>query len=77
MSSEPNESYFIGDTEEGNVFLSTTNPVGQGDSPRQLLLIFGKDHVRPPSMLLSRTEFRHWRQKLQDEGCRVELRFAS
>jgi hypothetical protein len=76
MQSELNESYFIGDTSEGKVYVSSTVPPASTGEPRQLLLIYGKDHVRPP-MLMTRSEFRRWREKLQDEGCRVELRFAS
>ncbi|MBL8823608.1 MAG: hypothetical protein JNJ77_13545 [Planctomycetia bacterium] len=74
---QPNASYFIGDTNEGKVFLSRTTPDVPESEPRQLLLIFGKDHVTPPSMLMTRMDFRKWREKLQDEGCRVELKFAS
>lgn len=77
MLSEPNESFFIGDTNEGKVFLSRTSPDVTEGEPRQLLLIFGKDHVRPPNMVMTRSDFRKWRDKLQDEGCRVELKFAS
>jgi len=77
MYNEPNASYFIGDTNEGKVFLSSTSPDVADGEPRQLLLIFGNEHVTPPSMLMTRMDFREWRQKLQEEGCRVELKFTS
>lgn len=76
MHSEPNESFFIGDTSEGKVFVTTMVPEILSGEPRQLLLIYGKNHVQPPSKLMTRTDFRKWRESLQGEGCRVELRFA-
>ena len=77
MFSEPNESFFIGDTEDGQVLLTRSSAAELVVGPRQLLLITGKDHVVPPKMLLSRREFRAWREELQNEGCKMELRFAS
>jgi hypothetical protein len=77
MHSEPSESYFIGDTNEGNIFVSTTSPEVSTGEPRQLLLIYGNNCVKPPSMLMTRTDFRKWRESLQSEGCRVVLRFAA
>jgi hypothetical protein len=77
MIREPNESFFIGDTDDGQVLLTRSSAAELVAGPRQLLLISGKDHVIPPKMLMSRREFRVWREELQDEGCKVELRFAS
>ena len=65
MHSEPNESYFISDTDEGKVMVSTTITEVPTGEPRQLLLIYGRDHVRPPSMLMTRSDFRKWRESLQ------------
>lgn len=76
MHSEPNESFFIGDTSEGKVLVTATVPEILSGEPCQLLLIYGKNHVQPPSKLMTRSDFRKWRESLQGEGCRVELRFA-
>jgi hypothetical protein len=76
MHNEPNETYFIGDTNEGKVYVSSTVPPDTVGEPSQLLLVYGNEHARPP-MLMTRSDFRRWREKLQNEGCRVELRFAS
>ena len=77
MFSEPGESFFIGDTEDGQVLLTRSSAAELVDGPRQLLLITGKDHVVPPKMLMSRREFRIWRDELKEKGCTVDLRFAS
>ena len=77
MSSEPNGSFFIGDTEDGQVLLTRSSAAELVTGPRQLLHITGKDHVVPPKMLMTRRKFRLWREELEDDGCKVELRFAS
>jgi len=77
MFSEPNESFFIGDTEDGQALLSRSSASELVDGPRQLLLITGKDYVVPPKMLMSRKEFWNWRNGLKQEGCTVDLRFTS
>jgi len=77
FSEPPGESFFIGDTEDGQVLLTRSSAAELLDGPRQMLLITGKDHVAPPKMLMTRREFRLWREELEDDGCKVELRFAS
>ena len=77
MRSEPNGSFFIGDTEDGQILLTRNSAAELVTGPRQFLLITGKDHVVPPKMLMTRREFRLWREELEDDGCKVELRFAS
>ncbi|HQR05497.1 MAG TPA: hypothetical protein PLN21_01680 [Gemmatales bacterium] len=77
MFSEANESFFIGDTEDGQVLLTRSSAAELVAGPRQLLLITGKDHVVPPKMLMSRKEFWTWRDELKKKGCSVDLRFAS
>lgn len=77
MFSEPNASFFIGDTDDGQVLLTRSSAAELVTGPRQLLLITGKDHVVPPKMLMSRREFWTWRDELKQEGCTVDLRFAS
>ena len=77
MLSEPNVSFFIGDTEDGQVLLTRSSTTGLVSGPQQLLLITGRDHVEPPKMLMSRWEFSIWRAELKQAGCSVDLRFAS
>lgn len=77
LFSEANESFFIGDTEDGQVLLTRSSAADLVAGPRQLLLITGKDHVVPPKMLMSRKEFWTWRDELKKKGCSVDLRFAS
>ncbi len=77
MLSEPNASFFISDTENGQVLLTRNSTTGLLSGPQQLLLITGRDHVEPPKMLMSRREFSTWRHELKQTGCTVDLRFAS
>ena len=77
MINERVDSLYIGDTHDGKVFVSRSPETDLVDGPLQLLLITGKDNIMPPNSLMTRQEFRGWREGLQDEGCTVELRFAS
>jgi len=77
MTNERVDSLYIGDTHDGKVFVSRSPATDLVDGPLQLLLITGKDNITPPNMLMTRQEFRGWRAELEDEGCIVELRFAS
>ena len=77
MFSEPNGSFFIGDTEDGQVLLTRSSATDIVAGPRQLLLITRKDHVVPPKRLMTRREFWAWRDELKQEGCAVELQFDS
>jgi hypothetical protein len=77
MISEPNASFFIGDTEDRQVLLTRSSTTGLVSGPQQLLLITGREHVEPPKMLMSRREFSTWRAELKQTGCSVDLRFAA
>lgn len=71
------DSLYIGDTLDGKVFVSRSPATDLVDGPLQLLHVTGKENITPPNSLMTRAEFRVWREELQDEGCTVELRFAS
>lgn len=74
---DQSETLYIGDSHDGKVLISRTPDADQVDGPLQTLCIFGKDKVTPPKMLMTRREFRTWREEMQDAGYTVELRFAS
>lgn len=74
---EHSETFYIGDTHDGKVFVSTSPAEDLVEGPLQTLHISGKSSVVPPNMVMTRQEFRVWREELQDEGYIVELRFAS
>ncbi|MBL8824595.1 MAG: hypothetical protein JNJ77_18560 [Planctomycetia bacterium] len=77
MNSDQVDTFYIADTDEGNVALSRTPQQTVSSDPLQLLVIEGKENITPPKMLMTRSEFKQWRYQLEDEGCYVELRFAS
>ena len=77
MMDNGTETLYIGDTHDGKVFVSRTPDTDLLDGPLQTMSIYGRDNVSPPKMIMTRQEFRLWREEMQDQGCTVELRFAS
>jgi hypothetical protein len=77
MDNERAESFYIGDTQDGKVFLSRTPMIDGQNEPLQELVIVGKEPISPPKMLMTRTEFKEWRYQLEDDGYSVELRFTT
>ena len=43
--------------------------------PSMMPFATSSPRVIPPKMLMTRLEFRVWREELQGDGCKVELRF--
>jgi hypothetical protein len=75
--SEPGESLYIGDTHDGKIFVSITPAAGLAVGPLQRLIIKGKGSPVLPQRLMTRREFKVWREALQNQGFTIELRFES
>ena len=70
-------SLYIGDTQDGKVFISMTPAAGLMVGPLQKLIITGKGSPALPQRLMTRREFKVWREELQNQGFTIELRFES
>jgi hypothetical protein len=74
---DPVETFYIGDTQDGKVFVSITPAMGLVIGPLQRLIITGKGSPTMPQRLMTRREFKIWREAMQNQGFTIELRFES
>jgi hypothetical protein len=76
MLEQPQQSFFIWDTHDGNVAVEATPPGSDSKIwPVQILRLDGPGPVGAPSSPMAPDEFSAWRADLEKAGYKVDIRY--